>query len=106
MRDSMRILIIAAHPDDEVLGCGGIIAKHVNNGDDVHVLIMAEGVTSRDKVRERENRAGALSQLAQAAHEANRILGVQSLTQHDFSDNRMGSLELLNVVKVIEAAIE
>jgi len=102
----MQILIVAAHPDDEVLGCGGTIAKHVQNGDKVNVLILAEGVTSRDKVREREHRAGELSQLAQAAQEAGRILGVHSLDLHDFPDNRMDSVDLLDVVKVVEAAID
>jgi len=99
-------LFIAAHPDDEVLGCGGTIVKHVQNGDEVHVVILAEGVTSRDKVRERESRAGELSQLAQAAHEAGRILGVQSVELHDFPDNRMDSVDLLDVVKVVETAID
>ena len=101
----MQILIIAAHPDDEVLGCGGTIAKHVQNGDEVHVVILAEGVTSRDKVRERESRAGELSQLAQVAQEVGRILGVQSVELHDFPDNRMDSVDLLDVVKVVETFI-
>lgn len=102
----MVTLFIAAHPDDEVLGCGGTIVKHVQNGDEVHVVILAEGVTSRDKVRERESRAGELSQLAQEAHEARRILGVQSVELHDFPDNRMDSVDLLDVVKVVETAID
>lgn len=42
-----HVLIVAAHPDDEVLGCGGAIAKFRKNGDDVRVIFLAEGVTSR-----------------------------------------------------------
>ncbi len=102
----MNVLIIAAHPDDEVLGCGGTIAKHILNGDEVHVVILAEGVTSRDKVRERESRVGELSQLAQAAQGAGRILGVHSVELHGFPDNRMDSVDLLDVVKVVETAID
>lgn len=45
---SDRVLIVAAHPDDEVIGCGGAIAWHVARGDDVRVMIMADGVTSRN----------------------------------------------------------
>ncbi len=42
-----KILIIAAHPDDEVLGCGGLIAKRVSKKNKVRVVFLAEGVTSR-----------------------------------------------------------
>ena len=42
-----NVLVVAAHPDDEVLGCAGTIAKLVKNNFNVHLLIMAEGITSR-----------------------------------------------------------
>ena len=43
----MNILIVAAHPDDEILGCGGTMALHASCGDDVYVIFMADGVSSR-----------------------------------------------------------
>ena len=43
----MNILVIVAHPDDEVLGCGATIAKHTAKGDKVDVLIIGDGVTAR-----------------------------------------------------------
>ena len=43
---SRTTLIIVAHPDDEVLGCGGTMAMHVNKGDEVHVIFMADGATA------------------------------------------------------------
>ncbi|MBI5485465.1 MAG: PIG-L family deacetylase [Deltaproteobacteria bacterium] len=101
-----RVLVVAAHPDDEVLGCGATIAKYVRNGDEVHVLILAEGATSRDAERNREERGAELSELAEAAHMAKDILGVTSLSLHDFPDNRMDSIDLLDIVKVIECHIE
>ena len=100
------ILVVAAHPDDEVLGCGGAMVKHLENGDDVHVIILAEGMTSRDINRNREGRSSDLTTLAETAKKANDIIGVTSLYLHDFPDNRMDSLDLLDVVKVVESFIE
>jgi N-acetylglucosamine malate deacetylase 1 len=48
-----KILIVSAHPDDEVLGCGGTIASLVKKGHEAYTLILGEGVTSRDKIRAR-----------------------------------------------------
>ena len=41
------VLVVAAHADDEVLGCGGSLARHVAEGDRVHVVYLADGVTAR-----------------------------------------------------------
>ncbi|TVR83269.1 MAG: PIG-L family deacetylase [Rhodospirillales bacterium] len=98
-------LILAAHPDDEVLGCGGTIARLVDEGQAVHVVIVAEGATSRDAARDRAARAGELSALAAAAHCAGDILGAASVDLLDFPDNRMDSLDRLDIVKAIEALV-
>jgi len=102
----MKYLIISAHPDDEVLGCGGSIVKWSKDGNEVHVLIMAEGVTSRDKHRDREHRTEDLSRLAQSANQGADILGVKSVELLNYPDNRMDSVDLLDVVKVVEKKIE
>ena len=102
----MKSLIIAAHPDDEVLGCGGSMAKWSNNGHEVHVLIMAEGATSRDSNRNSENRKDDLSELEKSAKEASKVLGIKSIELMDYPDNRMDSVDLLDVVKIIESYIE
>ena len=47
-----KVLIVAAHPDDEVLGVGGTVARHVAEGDEVYALILGEGQTSRGRHRE------------------------------------------------------
>lgn len=101
-----KVLVIAAHPDDEVLGCGATIAKHAKMGDEVHVVILAEGLTSREIQRNRANFEIELSELARTAQEANKLLGANSVSLHDLPDNRMDSLDLLDVVKVIERIIE
>jgi len=100
------ILVVAAHPDDEVFGCGGTIAAHVSKGDSVNVLIMAEGITSRDNTRKIELRDNELENLAGSAKKANDILGVQSLTLLSYPDNRMDSINRLDVIKSIEQYID
>lgn len=102
----MTILVVVAHPDDEVLGCGASIAKWSESGEKVHILIMAEGVTSRDAVRNRDAHKSELSALEKAAHQAGEIMGAASVTLLDFPDNRMDSMDRLDVIKVIEAHIK
>lgn len=100
------ILVVAAHPDDEVLGCGAAMAGHARAGDDVHILILAEGLTSRDQKRDRSQHGEGLSQLAEAAYRAHGILGARGTQLESFPDNRMDSVALLDIVKVVEAALE
>ena len=100
-----KILVLAAHPDDEILGCGGAMAKHVRAGDQVHVVLMAEGVTSRNEQRDAALDQDKLSQLASAAREANAVLGVTEVTMLHLPDNRMDSLDRLDVIKLVEAEI-
>ena len=104
MADS--ILVVAAHPDDEVLGCGGTIVRHVEAGDCVHVLIMAEGATSRQLQRDRSQASTELSALAKAAEKAGSILGVESVELLDLPDNRLDSLDRLDLIKKIEERID
>jgi LmbE family N-acetylglucosaminyl deacetylase len=101
-----KILIIAAHPDDEVLGCGGTMAKWANEGAEVYSLIMAEGATSRDKTRDRESRNVDLAHLGLAAQKASDLLGIASVELLSYPDNRMDSVDLLDVVKSVEDRIK
>ena len=100
------IFIVAAHPDDEVLGCGGTIARHADAGDQVRVLIVAEGATSRQQQRDRVQATGELSALAQAAQKAGAILGAKGVELLDLPDNRLDSLDRLDLIKQIELRIE
>lgn len=98
------VLVVAAHPDDEVLGCGGTIARHAAAGDRVTILILGEGVTSRDRKRNPTRRRRALASLRRSAQQAGRRLGAARVVQHRFPDNRFDGVELLELVKTVEAA--
>jgi len=102
----MKIMVVAAHPDDEVLGCGGSMAVWVQEGHEVHSIILAEGATSRDKTRNRENRSEELTMLQQCAQAAGEILGVASVKLLALPDNRMDSLDRLDVIKTVEQEIK
>lgn len=99
------ILVVVAHPDDEVLGCGGTIARHADAGDAVRVLIAAEGATSRRSERDRSASAEELSGLVHAAHQACRILGTLGVEFLDLPDNRLDSLDRLDLIKLVEKRI-
>jgi len=73
----MRILVIAPHPDDEVLGCGGAIARHVAEGHEVHVVVAGRGTP---ELFSDETIATSRREL-DAAH---RVLGISSVTYFDF----------------------
>ncbi len=100
-----RVLIVAAHPDDEVLGCGGTVIRHVQAGDTVKTSILAEGITSRDTVRDEALRRDELDRLQIQSAEAARIMGVCEVKLFGFPDNRMDRVDLLDVVKAIEQEI-
>ena len=97
-----KILVVAAHPDDEILGCGGTMAVHSRTGDEVYVLILGEGVTSRDEKRDKEKRGKEINNLRMNIEAANRIVGTRKSFVFDFPDNRFDSVSLLDIIKVVE----
>lgn len=101
----MTVLVIAAHPDDEVLGCGATAARLVKEGHDVHFAILGEGLTSRLPQRD-DTDPVQIDLLQQQAHAAAAKVGVNSLILGKLPDNRMDTVPLLDVVKIIEDLVE
>jgi len=97
----MNVLVVAAHPDDELLGCAGTIARHAAAGDRVHILIAAEGATSRADGGQEE-----VLVLQQAARLAAEILGAEAPRFAGFPDNRMDRIPILDITKAVEAVVE
>ncbi len=100
----MNILVIAAHPDDEVLGCGGAIARLATEGHAVSILILGEGSTARaddpTKANARERNA-----LHATAQRVGKFLGAKEVLLSKFPDNRFDTIPLLTLTKVVEEQI-
>ena len=97
------VVVFAAHPDDDILGCGGTIAKLTQEGSKVHIVFLADGESSRSDIADINS---LIQQRKQNAKKALKILGCDSIEFLGFPDNRLDSLDLLDVVKKIEGFID
>ena len=100
-----NILVVAAHPDDEVLGWGGYIAKYSSKGYQVHGVILAEGITSRSDNKKKLKDLKKIKKLHKSTDKSSKILGFKTCKILSYPDNRMYSVDFLNIVKKIEEII-
>ena len=99
-----KVFVVAAHPDDELLGVGGCVAKHVAAGDEVYALILGEGQTSRWEHREEADKA-VVESLHKDTLDAAKEVGFQEVFFENFPDNRFDQVDLLDIVKSVEKYI-
>jgi LmbE family N-acetylglucosaminyl deacetylase len=92
----MRVLVIGCHPDDETLGAGGTVIRHINQGDDVSICILTDGVGARHERKEQQK---------ECAEKACAILGVHDVTFCDLPDQGLDAMPLLDVIRPIEQRV-
>jgi len=90
------VLVVVAHPDDETLGAGGTIARLTAEGRDVWVCIVCDGVTARHAETRRQQ---------ECAERACRVLGVTNVVFCDLPDQRLDSLDLIDIIRPIEHCV-
>ncbi|MDC1245293.1 PIG-L family deacetylase [Crocinitomicaceae bacterium] len=98
-----RILIVVAHPDDELLGLGAsmnLLIEEYNIS--TRVVILGEGITSRSETRDIKHWEKELEIHRQNIETAQSAIGYHEVSMHDFPDNRFDTVALLDIVKVIE----
>lgn len=100
-----NVLVVAAHPDDEVFMCGGTMARHAAAGDQVHTLFLADGETARLAAYDRHSLSEQRASRREAGLHAAHVLGAKEPRFLDLPDNRLDGEMLLDIVKLVEKAI-
>lgn len=97
-----KILVLVAHADDEILGCGGTMAKHADAGDSVGVVFLTNGVGARGGGEEVDQN---VEHRVSAAAKALSIVGAQLLNQFNFPDNAIDNIPRIELIQAVESLI-
>lgn len=94
---NQKVLVLAAHPDDETLGAGATIAKLSSEGKEVKLITFTDGISARGQ--NLKNRNKSLDKVSE-------ILGISDYSVGNFPDNEMDSVSMLKVCKFIESSVD
>ena len=113
----MKVLVVSAHPDDEIIGMGGLLKK-ISRDNEIKVLFLADGITARKQggfknsneyettKSQKEIMQKEIEKRKQHAKNALKILGVKKTKFLDLPDNELDLIPFLRIVKEIEKEIE
>ncbi len=93
-----RVVVLGAHPDDEILGAGGTLARHVTDGDEVHAVVVADGASSRapDEMK---------LTLQKDATRAAETIGFASVRLQSLPDQRLDTVPFIDLTQIIESIL-
>jgi LmbE family N-acetylglucosaminyl deacetylase len=100
-----NVLVVAAHPDDEILGVGGTIRRIANKKCNINCIILGEGLTSRGNARG-ETSESELLELKKSTLRAAEIIGYSNVEFLGLPDNRFDSIDLLNIIKNVTSLVD
>ena len=99
-----NILVLAAHPDDEVLGCGGTLYKFSKMGYKINAAFFSDGVSARNL--KSINKKGEGLQRKKSSQKAGKILGIKKIEFFNLPDNQFDTVPLLKIAKIVETLIK
>ena len=103
--NNKKIMIVVAHPDDELLGLGATMNKLISESNVVtHLVILGEGITSRSENRDKNKWEKELEIHRNNIYAAQKCIGYHSVSIHQLADNRFDSVNLLDIIKIIMTA--
>jgi LmbE family N-acetylglucosaminyl deacetylase len=94
-----QVVVLGAHPDDEILGAGGTLAQHVLGGDEVHAVVLADGASSRAP----DEMKVALEKNATRAAET---IGFASVRLESLPDQRLDTVPFIDLTQMIESILD
>ena len=101
-----KILVVAAHPDDEVLGCGATLLKYQKKGAVIEALFIADGVSSRETKINKKHFLNELKNRRADCLRSNKKIGIKKSIFLNFKDNQLDSYPILKIIKKIEKKIK
>ena len=104
MTENKIVAVVVAHPDDEVLGCGGTVNRMANNGDRIYPLIVVEGATARQMSQD-DRDDSSIAMLQDKAKKVAKILGTEPPKFAGAPDNRLDGIERIEITKIVEQFI-